>query len=109
MARLELTGDPAIDEYLEQLAVEPGNVALRFAVARVAAQSGHAEVAASNYKQIIRSGSALDRVVEDLEDLIPGLNDELSMRQFYRVLGDAYTKQGRVRDAIAAYGYTLSQ
>jgi tetratricopeptide (TPR) repeat protein len=106
---LELTGNPAIDEYLEQLAAEPGNLALRFAVARVAAQSGHAEVAASNYKQIIRSGIALDRVVEDLEDLIPSLNDDLSMRQFYRVLGDAYTKQGRVRDAIAAYGYTLSQ
>jgi uncharacterized protein YjiS (DUF1127 family) len=108
-SRLELTGDPAIDEYLEQLADDPGNLALRFAVARVAAQSGHAEVAAANYKQIIRSGSALDRVVEDLEDLIPGLSDGLSMRQFYRVLGDAYTKQGRVRDAIAAYGYTLSQ
>ena len=52
------------------------------------------------YTQIIKNGGKLDDVIQDLSDAVKA--SQYSAR-LYRLLGDAYTKQGNVNAALAAY------
>jgi hypothetical protein len=101
------TGDETLDAYLLQLDNEPQNLSLRLAIARIAAQTGRAELMAAVYRQLIKTGQALSQIVDEVEDLIAGVADTGTARQLYRTLGDAYSRQGRLREAVAAYGYTV--
>jgi tetratricopeptide (TPR) repeat protein len=101
------TGDEVLDEYLRQIEAEPDNLGLRLAVARISAQTGRADVMAAQYRQLIKAGRALDTVVDEVQDLIAGIDDTSTERQLYRTLGDVYSRQGRLREAVAAYGHTV--
>jgi hypothetical protein len=101
------TGDEVLDEYLRQVEAEPDNLGLRLAVARISAQTGRADVMAAQYRQLIKTGRALDQVVDEVQDLLAGVDDTSTERQLYRTLGDAYSRQGRLREAVAAYGHTV--
>ncbi len=52
------------------------------------------------YTQIIKNGRKLDDVIQDLSNAVKA--SQYSAR-LYRLLGDAYTKQGNVNAALAAY------
>ncbi|MCX7791175.1 MAG: hypothetical protein N2378_11095, partial [Chloroflexaceae bacterium] len=104
LSDLAPTGDATLDEYLRQLESDPENSELALAIGRLCAQTGRAEVMVMAYKGLIRAGHDLDLLTEELEGLIDVVDDGDVQRHIFRLLGDAYAKQGRSRDAIAAYG-----
>jgi uncharacterized protein YjiS (DUF1127 family) len=103
------TGDTALDGYLLQLEAEPNNDRLRLAVARVGGQSGRTELAIQQYKALIKSGIELEEVTSDLEELVVENQEQPAASRLYRLLGDAYTKQNRFREAVEAYSWTFGR
>jgi hypothetical protein len=103
------TGDSALDGYLLQLEAEPDNTPLRVAVARISGQTERYDLAVQQYKSLIKTGNALDQVTEDLEELVGDVDDRGALQKLYRLLGDAYTKQNRFRDAVEAYSWTFAK
>ncbi len=58
------------------------------------------------YRQLIKQNMMLDQIADDLQDLILD-NDEIQvLRRLHRTLGDVYTKQGRLAEAIDEYSWT---
>jgi hypothetical protein len=101
------TGDETLDEYLIQLEAESDNYGMALAFARICAQTGRADLMAYTYKHLIRGSHALDAITEEVQELIDAVDDQAVEQQLYRVLGDAFSKQGRLRDAMAAYNHTF--
>ena len=101
------TGDETLDEYLIQLDAETDNYGMALALARICAQTGRADLMAYTYKQLLRGSHALDAITEEVQELIDLVDDQAIEQQLYRVLGDALSKQGRLRDAMAAYNHTF--
>jgi hypothetical protein len=101
------TGDESLDEYLIQLEAEPDNYGMAQSLARLCAQTGRADLMAYSYKYLIRGSHALDLITEEVQDLIESVDDQTIEQQLYRVLGDALSKQGRLRDAMAAYNHNF--
>ncbi|KAB8144934.1 tetratricopeptide repeat protein [Chloroflexia bacterium SDU3-3] len=96
---------PALGSYLKRLEQDPQNHALRLSLARISGQIGQAEAAIQQYKNIIRQNVLLDIVVDDLSDLISDTDDPHTLQRLHRLLGDAYSKQGRIDDAISEYNW----
>jgi hypothetical protein len=109
LSDLAPTGDATLDEYLRQLEGDPTNSGLALAIGRLCAQTGRADVMVMAYKGLIRAGHDLDLLTEELEGLIDVISDAGTQRHIFRLLGDAYAKQGRSRDAIAAYGQAFGR
>ena len=109
LSDLAPTGDATLDEYLRQLEGDPENSALALAIGRLCAQTGRADVMVMAYKGLIRAGHDLDLLAEELEGLIDAISDGEVQRHIFRLLGDAYARQGRSRDAIAAYGQAFAR
>ncbi|MDW8391879.1 MAG: RNA polymerase sigma factor region1.1 domain-containing protein, partial [Oscillochloridaceae bacterium] len=109
LSDLTPTGDATLDEYLRQLEGDPENSGLALAIGRLCAQTSRAEVMVMAYRSLIRAGRDLDLLTEELESLIDVISDGDVQRQIFRLLGDAYAKQGRSRDAIAAYGQVFTR
>ena len=109
LSDLTPTGDATLDEYLRQLEGDPENSALALAIGRLCAQTGRADVMVMAYKSLIRAGHDLDLLAEELEGLIDVISDDEVQRHIFRLLGDAYARQGRSRDAIAAYGQAFAR
>ncbi|MEF3274336.1 MAG: hypothetical protein K6356_08045, partial [Chloroflexus sp.] len=103
------TGNAKLDEYLHQLSANPNNHTLAFTIARLCAQTGQAELMAVVYRRLLKQTDLLDRLVEELEDLINTVDTTPVLRQLHRLLGDAYSRQGRLDEAIAAYSVTFSE
>jgi tetratricopeptide (TPR) repeat protein len=101
------TGDSQLDSYLQQLEAEPDNQPLQLAVARASGKSGRLDLATLQYKALIRTGANLDTIVEDIQDLIRDNGEQQELQRLYRLLGDAYSKQNRYRDAVEAYSWTF--
>jgi tetratricopeptide (TPR) repeat protein len=101
------TGNEVLDTYLHQLEADPQNDILRLSVARIGGQIGMADLAVQHYKYLIKNKRLLDQVVEELSDLISDNDDGQLLQRLHRVLGDAYTKQGRFREAVDEYSWTL--
>ena len=97
---------PEYRRFYEQLEAQPENHAMRLAIARLSEQKGDIERALEQYRQLIRRGVLLDPVVEDLEEMIGGDYDPSLLRRLHRLLGDAYTKQDRIEEAMEAYSWT---
>jgi tetratricopeptide (TPR) repeat protein len=103
------SGDPALDDYLQQLTTEPTNYPLALAVGRLCAQTGRTDMMTLAYKRPIRDGAALDAIEAEVAELIETVDDQATQRQLYRVLGDIYSKQGRFREAMTAYSQTYGR
>ncbi len=101
------TGDDSLDEYLVQMETELDNYGMALSLARLSAQTGRVDLMVYTYKQMIRGSHALDAIIEDVPGLIESVDDQAVEQQLYRVLGDALAKQGRLRDAMAAYNHTF--
>jgi tetratricopeptide (TPR) repeat protein len=100
------TGNEVLDEYLQLIDADPQDFTLRLAVARVGVQAGLPELAVQQYKEMIKRGALLDDIAADIIDVTADIDDTTTRRRLYRVLGDVYTKQGRIRDAVQAYGWS---
>ena len=101
------TGNEVLDAFLRQLDSEPDNDVLRLSVARVIGQLGMPDMALKQYRQLIKGGRMLDQIVSELEDMIAYSDDSALLTGLHRALGDALTKQGRLREAVEAYSWTL--
>jgi tetratricopeptide (TPR) repeat protein/uncharacterized protein YjiS (DUF1127 family) len=104
---IQSTGNDVLDMFLGQLASEPENDVLRISVARVSTQIGQTDLAVQQYKYLIRHSRLLDDVVSELQDLIADSDDAQVLQRLHRTLGDAYSKQGRLREAVEQYSWTL--
>ncbi|MCS6889630.1 MAG: hypothetical protein NZQ09_15595, partial [Chloroflexus sp.] len=103
------TGNAKLDDYLRQLSANPANHTLAFTIARLCAQTGQAELMAVVYRRLLKQTALLDRMAEELEDLINTVDDVPVLRQLHRLLGDVYSRQGRLDEAIAAYSVTFAE
>ncbi|MFV9507544.1 MAG: hypothetical protein AB4911_23585, partial [Oscillochloridaceae bacterium umkhey_bin13] len=101
------TGNAMLDEYLHQLDEEPDNYGLALAIGHLCAETNRAEIMTLAFKRIVRSGQGVDQLTEDLEGLLVKTDDATMKQLLTRLLGDAYSKQGRYREAMAAYGATF--
>jgi hypothetical protein len=89
------------------LEAEPQNDVLRLSVARIGGQIGMPDLAVQQYKYLIKRNRLLDQVVDELSDLISDSDDGQLLQRLHRTLGDAYSKQGRFREAVEEYSWTL--
>ena len=71
--------------------------------------SGRAELMSAAYRRLIKEGQLLDPIAEEVAGLIEATDNEQVRRQLFRVLGDTYSRQGRYREAMAAYSTTLTK
>jgi tetratricopeptide (TPR) repeat protein len=88
---------------------DPENDAMRLAVARMSQQTNDVGQAIEHYKHLIKRSSLLDEVVVDLQDTITDTDDPQVLRRLHRLLGDAYMKQNRFREAMDEYSWTLAR
>ena len=100
---------PDLTVYQEQLAAEPSNHGLRLAIARMMGQTSQVEAALGEYKRLIKQGELLDPIVEDIQDLIEASDEATVLQRLHRALGDAYSKQGRWREAMEEYSWVLTK
>ncbi len=103
------TGNTTIDDYLRQLSANPTNHALAFTIARLCAQTGQAELMAVIYRRLLKHSNLLAQMAEEVEDLINTVEERPVLRQLYRILGDIYSRQGRLEEAIATYSATFAE
>ena len=73
------------------------------ALARALWQDGEREESREAYSRVIRAGKLLESVIDDLEGYV-GQKAEAGTQ---RVLGDAYMKDGRLRQALDTYRSAL--
>ncbi|MFQ3631577.1 RNA polymerase sigma factor region1.1 domain-containing protein, partial [Roseiflexus sp.] len=104
-----LSDYPELQEYLNLLETDPDNHILRLSIARFGGQAGMSEIAMQHYRRLIKQNAFLDEVVEDLTDMIAETSDVRLLRKLHRTLGDAYSRQGRFRDAMREYGWIPGQ
>jgi tetratricopeptide (TPR) repeat protein len=102
------TGDESLDGYLRQLEMEPNNYGLSLSIARIGSQTGRSDLAIQQYKRLIKDNELIDQIVDDLHEMIDETEDPQLLRQMYRLLGDAYSRQNRFREAVDAYSHTFS-
>jgi thioredoxin-like negative regulator of GroEL len=100
---------PDLSDYQQQLAADPNNVGLRLALARMMGQTNQVDAAMSEYKRLIKQGQLLDQIVEDIQDLIETNEEATLLQRLHRALGDAYSKQGRWREAMEEYSWVLAK
>lgn len=97
------SGNEAMDGYLRALHDDPENMVLRLSVARVAMQCRMYETAIQQYKYLIRASALLEDVVNDLRDLIGEIEESFMRRECSLLLGNAYSRQGKVQQAVEVY------
>lgn len=105
---IQPSGNEAIDSYLRALKADPENVVLRLSVARVAVQCNMFDTAMSQYRALVHNSALLDDVIVDLRDLLHTLDESYLRRECHRILGTAYSRQGKMAEAVAAFRMTKS-
>ncbi|MFN8479465.1 MAG: tetratricopeptide repeat protein [Kouleothrix sp.] len=103
----QLTGNEVLDAFFRQLEAEPNNDVLRLSIARVLGQLNMADPALKQYRFLVKNSSMLDQVVSELQDMIAYTDDVTLLKGLHRALGDAYSKQGRLKEAVDEYSWTL--
>jgi hypothetical protein len=103
--------DEALDltAFQAQVEAEPNNHPRRLALARMSDQVGDLNQALDQYKHLIKSGELLDPVIEDLREMTERIEDPKSLHRIHRMLGDAYSKQSRWREAMDEYSWVLTK
>jgi tetratricopeptide (TPR) repeat protein len=105
----DLSAFPELQEYVRMLDTDPDNHILRLSIARVGGQVGMIEFAMQHYRSLIKQNALLDEIVDDLSDMIAETSDISLLRKLHRTLGDAYSRQGRFRDAMREYSWIPGQ
>jgi tetratricopeptide (TPR) repeat protein len=103
----QLTGNEVLDAFFRQLEAEPNNDVLRLSIARVLGQLNMADPALKQYRFLVKNSSMLEQVVSELQDMIAYTDDVTLLKGLHRALGDAYSKQGRLKEAVDEYSWTL--
>jgi tetratricopeptide (TPR) repeat protein len=102
----EITSPNNLSAVYAQLDADPQNAALRLAIARMSWEAGDSVQSLKHYKQLIKQEMLLEEVVGDLHDAIADAKEPGQLRKLHRLLGDAYMKQQRLREAMEAYSWT---
>ncbi|HEU5090255.1 MAG TPA: hypothetical protein VFT99_22525, partial [Roseiflexaceae bacterium] len=97
--------DDLLAQYQSRVDNDPENYSLRLSVARASLRLDRLDMAVRQYKQLIRRNMLLDDIVDDLNDMIADNDDDATLRQLHRVLGDAYTAQGHLEEAMDVYSW----
>uniref|UniRef100_UPI00272E4912 RNA polymerase sigma factor region1.1 domain-containing protein n=1 Tax=Candidatus Chloroploca sp. Khr17 TaxID=2496869 RepID=UPI00272E4912 len=103
------TGDTLLDDYLGQLDEEPDNHGLAMAIGHLCAQTNRPDIMTRAFKRVIRAGQGLEQIVSELETLMASVEEPAIKQPLTRLLGDAYSKQGRYTEAMQAYGATFTR
>ena len=102
------TGNRMLDAYLEQLDLELDNYGLALAVGNLCARTGQSEIMALAFKRLVRAGQGIEQLVALLESLRGEVSEPVMRMALLRLLGDAYSKQGRYTEAMNAYNATFA-
>ncbi len=89
--------------FVAQVEQDPENIILRLSVARAGMQLGEGEIGLRLYRDLIRRGAMLEDLTIDVGELVEEIDDIAIVRRLYRILGDAYTRQGRIDEAMQAF------
>jgi hypothetical protein len=100
------SGNELLDAYVRRLEGDPHNHGLRLSVARAGGQMGMPDFALQQYRYLLKQNTLLDQIADDIQDLILDADDRQLLKRLHRTLGDVYTKQGRLAEAIDEYGWT---
>jgi hypothetical protein len=100
------SGNEVLDAYLRRLEADPQNHMLRLSVARAGGQLGNPDFSIQQYRYLMKHNALLDMIVDDLQDLIADADERQLLRRLHRTLGDVYTKQGRLNEAMDEYSWT---
>jgi tetratricopeptide (TPR) repeat protein/uncharacterized protein YjiS (DUF1127 family) len=100
------SGNELLDGYLRRLEADPQNHMLRLSVARAGGQLGNPDFSIQQYRYLIRHNALLDMIVDDLQDLIADADERQLQKRLHRTLGDVYTRQGRLEEAMDEYSWT---
>ncbi|MBP1466543.1 hypothetical protein EYB53_012580, partial [Candidatus Chloroploca sp. M-50] len=103
------TGDTLLDDYLGQLDEEPDNYGLAMAIGHLCAQTNRPDIMTRAFKRVVRAGQGLEQIVSELETLMGSVEEPAIKQPLTRLLGDAYSKQGRYTEAMQAYGATFTR
>jgi hypothetical protein len=95
-----------LDAYVRRLDADPQNYMLRLSVARAGGQLGMSEFAIQQYRYLLKHNALLDLIEDDVQDLISDVDDRQILKRLHRTLGDIYTKQGRIAEAMDEYTWT---
>lgn len=95
-----------IAAYQQRLAEAPEDHAVRLALARALLASGESTPGYTHYEKLIESAQLLPEVINDLVQLTQERPRDLHL---HRLLGDAYRRHGRLKEAIQAYERALRQ
>ena len=94
----------SITEARQRVAVEEDDDQARIEVARNLWTIGQKDQARKEYEKLIKS-PLLDAVISDLENVTADMPSDESV---LRLLGDAYMKDNRLEEALAAYRRALT-
>jgi tetratricopeptide (TPR) repeat protein len=100
------SGNDLLDAYVRRLEADPQNHMLRLSVARAGGQLGNPDFSIQQYRYLIRNNALLDMIVDDLQDLIADADERQLQKRLHRTLGDVYTRQGRLEEAMDEYSWT---
>ena len=104
--------DPSLsilEQYLARVEQDPDNHALRLSVARACIRLGHIDVGVRHYKQLIKRNILLEDIADDLTDMIADNDDVSTLRQLHRTLGDVFSAEGKLIEAMQLYSWTADQ
>jgi tetratricopeptide (TPR) repeat protein/uncharacterized protein YjiS (DUF1127 family) len=100
------TGNELLDSFMRRLEADPQNHMLRLSVARAGGQLGNPDFSIQQYRYLIKNNALLDMIVDDLQDLIADADERQLQKRLHRTLGDVYTRQGRLEEAMDEYSWT---
>jgi hypothetical protein len=100
------SGNDLLDAYVRRLEADPQNHMLRLSVARAGGQLGNPDFSIQQYRYLIKNNALLDMIVDDLQDLIMDADERQLLKRLHRTLGDVYTRQGRLAEAMDEYSWT---
>ncbi len=84
----------------------PEEASERLEQARVARDAGNIDEALQYYENLVSSGLHLDRIIEDIKQIIKSYPANAML---YQVMGDAMMKDGRLQSALDAYRTALAK
>ncbi|GAB4576391.1 MAG: hypothetical protein Kow0077_32560 [Anaerolineae bacterium] len=102
----EIPAGAAYDSFRTRLAQQPDDHATRLALARRLVEDDNVASSLGQYEVLVLAQAHLGELERDLKVLVERYP---ALPQARRVLGDVFMRQGRLKDALAAYRTALEQ